>query len=332
MLNKLSEYQIYFDDINRTLEELFPKNNQLYKATSDSLNTGGKRIRGIMALLACEAVSEDYKKALPIAIAYEVAHAAALIQDDMLDNSFTRRGKSSLHSEYGFPTAILASDLLIFNIFSQLAQYEKSELSKESLCQLLRKIHESSTATAYGEFLDITLGKKDDVGLKDYLEMVKYKTGALLSAPPACGAIIGNGSEHEIIMLEKFGEKQGIAYQINDDVIDIVGNEDVIGKPIFNDIKNGKKNVVVVHGFQQMESSLDGDKIFLKSIMGKQDLSNDEITKAREIFVKHGSIEFARDLATKIAEEGKEQLYSLKESSAKNRLIDLSEILTKRYS
>lgn len=330
VFDELSEYQLYFDEINNCLRHLYPKSNRFFKKISASLNVGGKRIRGILALLACEAVSGDYRKALQIATAYEAAHTAALIQDDIIDDSSVRRGELSLHARHGIPAAILISDVLIFEVFGQLAQYANLNLPKKRIFSLLQKIYFASKAAAYGEYLDLLLSEKEDVTMDEYLEMVKCKTGSLLAAPAACGAIVGNGSSKEIALLQNYGEKHGVAYQIIDDVIDIIGDEKTTGKPVFNDIKNKKKNAVLVH-FLEMKNCPKNDVDFLKGLMGKKDLSHTEMTKARNILFESGSIDFVRELAIKIANEGKGQIHSLDDSPAKRKLLNLSNVLVQRY-
>lgn len=323
----LSEYQVYLDAMNDAFESVLSQDGvgSLFDITS--LKAGGKRIRGILALLSCETVSGDYHQALPVAVAFESVHSAALIQDDIIDGSQIRRHEKSLTAKHGASTAILISDIFIFEILRQLAKYDRTGLPKKRLCSLSARAHKSLISTVRGELMDIILGKKKRVQLDEYLEMVRCKTGALLSAPAACGAIVGLGSKRQVEMLADFGEAQGVAFQIIDDLIDIVGEQEVVGKPIFNDIKNCRVNLVVLHYLQHTDSP--SEKKFIKGLFGRKP-SRKEIEKARKLFKSSGSTDFARNLALEIAKQGTNRLNALNDNPAKNKLLNLSDMLVNR--
>ncbi|MDG6924369.1 MAG: polyprenyl synthetase family protein, partial [Nitrososphaerota archaeon] len=166
----------YVDCIDSQLSELYlgrPQSSRtttLQRAAADALSTGGKRVRAVLALLWCEAFSGDYKRAIPVAVAYELAHATALIQDDIIDHSDLRRGKESTVAKYGLSKAVLASDLLLFHVPKMIAGY--GDLSSERLCWLFDLVGESCRATTWGEFLDLEMAAAGDgdVSEKEYEE------------------------------------------------------------------------------------------------------------------------------------------------------------------
>ena len=293
-----------------------------------AIRGGGKRIRPLLAVLSCEAVGGDPKLAIPVAVAYELAHTAALIQDDVLDRSPKRRGKPSVWKLYSLGEAILLSDLFLFEIYGVIAEYENLNLPPKRLYRLLRLIRESAKNAAWGELLDLELAKKSYVTVEEYLEMIKFKTGSLLAAPAAAGAIVAGASESYVQALYLFAEKIGMAYQIQDDILDVVGSEKEMGKPIFLDLKAGKKSVVLIHA---MQNATGDERRFLESIMFKN-LSKRDVEKVRRIIDRLGSVVYARELSFKLAEEGRRYLRLLKPSMARDALLKLSYVAVNRYA
>ena len=153
------------------------------------MEAGGKRLRPILVLMSCEAVSGQYTTALPAALAYELAHEASLVQDDIIDNSDLRHDKETVHKKRGITGAILVSDILIFDIFTQLAKYGSSTLGKKKITQLMSYISRSANLTIKGEFLESSVTKQPKISEDDYLEVAGLKTGSLLAAASASGAV-----------------------------------------------------------------------------------------------------------------------------------------------
>lgn len=326
----LKSIQNYIDLINSKLEEVTLRYPVLLEVPLRYVvKTGGKRLRPLLALLSCAAVCGDPKPAIPIAVAYEFAHTAALIQDDIIDKGVRRRGKLSAWALWGVEKAMLLSDILIFEIFYRLAEYEKMDLPQERLYLLLHLIGESARQTVRGEFLELELAGKEEVTEEDYFTIIRLKTGSLLAASAAAGAIVGGGNHSEVSAIRNFAEKIGMAYQVYDDLLDVVGNPEKIGKPIFADIRNGKRNLLVIYALKRGSSK---EASFIKSLLGKRKLENWEIERAREIFEKTGSLKEAQEISLRLAEEGRKHLEVLKPSQAKNQLISLSEIVSRRYA
>lgn len=323
----LGNLQNYISLIDSNMERIIVNQPlELRLAIKQTLKTSGKHIRSLLALLSCGAVCGEPKYAVHIASAYELAHTAALIQDDIIDNSPKRRYNPSVWTIWGSNKAMLISDILIFEIFDMIAKYQKQNLSQDRLYNLLRIVNKTAKLTIQGELLDLELAEKEKASLEEYLIMIKYKTGALFAGAAASGATVGGGTTEEVMTLFEFAEKLGMAYQIYDDIQDIIGREEYLGKPIFNDFKNGKKNAVIIHA---LNNSNEKDNFFLKSLLGKKEIMNEEIEKARNIIRSVGSVEQTFDISNRLAEEGRELLSTLKPSVSKEHLMELSFIASK---
>lgn len=311
--------------LERAVSDYFP---MLRDMSRYAIQGGGKRIRPLLAVLSCEAVGGEPRLAVPVAVAYELAHTAALIQDDVLDRSPKRRGRPSLWRLYSLGEAILLSDLFLFEIYGVIAEYENLDLPPKRLYRLLRLIRESAKNAAWGELLDLELAKKKYVTVEEYLEMIKFKTGSLLAAPAAAGAIVAGASERYVQALYSFAEKIGMAYQIHDDVLDIVGSEKLLGKPILLDLRAGKKSVVLIHAMQNASRE---ERRFLEGVMFRK-LDTREVERVRRIIDRLGSVVYARELSLKLAEEGRRYLRLLRPSRAREALLKLSYVAVNRYA
>jgi len=290
---------------------------------------GGKRVRAVLALLWCEAASGDFAQAIPVATAYEFAHAAALVQDDILDGSAFRRGGESIVKKYGLRSAILASNILLAYVPREIAEYgEAGPDSGKLLRRLFELLGESYAASVLGESIDMEMAEKVGVDEGDYEYMIRLKTGALIGASSASGALVGGDGRGDLV--EKaygFGESLGMAYQVQDDVLDIVGSEDVLGKPVFADIIGGKKNIVIIHA---MRHCSDEERGFLAGLPGRGRLDPAEISRAADLFSGCGSIAFARRVASGYADEARKSLESLESGDVRDKLLQLSAYLTSR--
>jgi geranylgeranyl diphosphate synthase, type II len=233
-------------------EEDFPP--QVYRAMRYSLFAGGKRLRPILALASAEAVGGRAREALPVACALELIHTYSLIHDDLpaLDDDDLRRGRPSSHKVFGEALAILAGDALLTEAFRLMA---RPDLTKTlSPRRRLQAIHEVSLAAGSqgmvgGQVMDIA-SEKEDIE-PDILEYIhSHKTGALIGAAAAAGAIGGGGSSREIRVLREYGLKTGLAFQILDDLLDVEGQEAEMGKAVGKDRAKGKATYPALFGVE----------------------------------------------------------------------------------
>lgn len=323
--------QSYVDRIDsRIATRVGRGNNALERAVSEALS-GGKRVRAVLALLWCEAVSGEFAPAIPVATAYEFAHAAALIQDDIIDRSAHRRGEESIVQKYGLRPAILASNVLLAYVPREISEYgEMGPNGGSTLLKLFEMLGDSYAATVLGEFLDLEMEEKASAGQADYEHMIGLKTGALIGASSASGAVVGGAIGSGVLDLAyRFGESLGMAYQVQDDLLDIVGEEGVLGKPIFADIRGGKKNLVSIHTMQHCTQE---DREFLLRIRSghQEQPRSSEIERARALFARYGSIEYAKHVASNYVEKARSMLDALEPGTARSKLNELCDYLTSR--
>jgi geranylgeranyl diphosphate synthase type I len=319
----------YVDSVNSELADLYaqPGSTALESAVADALSVGGKRVRATLALLWCEVYSGDYKPAVPLAVAYELAHASALVQDDIIDHSEMRRGMKSIEAKYGLTTAILASDLLLFNVPRMVARY--GSLDSLRLAKIFDLVGEACRATTWGEFLDMEMARGTEGTEKDYEEMIKLKTSTLLSAPCASGALVGGASDEQAALAGKFGEELGMAYQIQDDALDLVGDETALGKPTLTDLRGGKKSVVLIHCVNHCSGD---DRRFILGLLNRSGAySDEEVSKLRGLLEENGSLEYARERVLNYTRRARNVLDSVPDSVARSRLVELTDYLATRY-
>lgn len=320
----------YSDCINEEIKLHYGKyENELERAALEAISKG-KRIRAVLALLWCEALSNDYQRAAPVAVAYELAHAAALVQDDVIDNSDLRRGEKSIVGKYGIPGAILTSNTLLFQVPNLIAECGHRGADSPTLCRLLDLLGECYRSATIGEYLDLEMTERENVTEIDYAEMIRLKTGALIGASSASGAIMGSAlkDSEAINAAYGFGESLGMAYQIQDDILDLLGDESLIGKPIFTDIKRGKKSLVLI---DLMRKCSQDETNFIRTLLGRNGSYEEwEVEKARMLLLKYGSPDYAGKIAAHYVEKAEGLLLQIRTSKARDRLLELSSYLTMR--
>ncbi len=320
----------YLEPVNSQLAQLFPpsQSTSLEAAAAGALSGGGKRVRAVLALLWCEIFCGDYRPAIPIAGAFELAHASALVQDDIIDNSNMRRGRSSIVAKYGLPNAILASNLLLFYVPKMVASY--SALDSGRLSKLFDLVGEACRATTWGEYLDLEMAEREEFSEAEYEEMIRLKTSTLLSAPSASGALVGGATDHQVALASRFGELLGMAYQIQDDTLDLIGDERILGKPIFTDLRGGKKSFVLVHCLRRCTEK---ERDFVQGLVNRVGPYDDgEVTRLRSLLEERGSIAYAHERAQHFVNESKEVLSEVPSCGARTSLMELSDYLAVRYS
>ncbi len=313
----------YKQVIEDALQEVTRTDSRLAEAASEALKAGGKRIRPILALLACHAISGDYAPAIPVALGYELAHTASLIQDDIIDESLMRHSAPTPHTKYGITRAILISDILIFDIFSQLARYRAFELSKNRLAQLLELVARAAKEAAEGEYLEASMKEKGRITERDYVRVAGLKTGALFAAASASGAVVGGAKKKLVERMHEFGVNLGIAFQIQDDILDFTGEAATTGKPIFKDIENNACNLVLVHALATGNAY---KRNAIASMLYRKWFGMGDAKNLLAILRELGSLEHAATVAGEYSARCRDLLSVLKPSPAK----DMLEKLTRR--
>ena len=265
------------------------------------------------------------QEALKTAAAVELIHTFSLIHDDIMDKDDMRRGKPSVHILWGEPMAILAGDTLFSKAFETVLETELDGVSYERVVKALKTVVDSCIKICEGQASDMCFEGNFEVNEEEYMKMIYKKTGALIAAATRSGAIIGGGSPVEVETLSEYGRLIGLAFQIQDDYLDVVSDEENLGKPVGSDIIEGKMTLMVVHALSNASSD---DKDEIVSIL-KADEDTD-VDRAIELFEKYGSINYARDIALNNVEKAKKLLEKLDESEAKVALAMIADYVLQR--
>lgn len=234
---------------------------RLKEAMSYSLKAGGKRIRPILALATAEALACDAKQAMPLAIALEMIHTFSLIHDDLpaMDDDDLRRGQPTNHKVFGEATAILSGDALLAEAFFVLTYLEGYE--PKLIVETIRAVAEATGARGMtgGQQLDMDATGQEKLSLAELEKVHRFKTGALLQVPITAAAKLCQASEVQQAKLSRFGEVLGLAFQIADDILDVTGTVEEIGKDVGSDRDNHKTtyvNLLGIDGARQKATSL----------------------------------------------------------------------------
>lgn len=299
----------------------------LYGPLSEYSANGGKRHRPLICELACAAVGGDPAAAQNSAVAIEHFHTAALIHDDIADESMLRRGKPCLHLTQGEGLAINAGDLALSLVTGSVLR--DNQLADDVKLRVLDELVQMTTRTIEGQALDIGWARdaRFDLIIDDYLMMAAHKTAYYSGGTPlAVGAIVGGGTELQIETLRSFGMANGIAFQIHDDLLNLIGTREATRKDFRSDITEGKRTLMAVHALQHSASSAE-----LKDILASHSTDEQELARAVEIMQSAGSIDYARDYALTLAREAKEELVKvIPDSNARRLLLSMADFFVDR--
>jgi len=300
-------------------------NRYLYGPLAEYSANSGKRHRPLICQLACEAVGGDPVKAQRSGAAIEHFHTAALIHDDIEDDALTRRGEPCLHIKEGEALAINAGDLALSLVTGSVVS--DAQLDNETKLRVLQELIDMTTRTIEGQALDIGWGRDNrfDLSVEDYLLMARHKTASYSGAIPlAVGAIIGGADEKTIESLRTFGMAAGLAFQIQDDLINLIGSDK--SKDFRLDITEGKRTLVAIHA---LEHSAQSDRLLTILEMRTKDAAPQ--AEAVEIMRGAGSLAYADEYAHKLVTDAKAELeIALPESKAKRILLSMADYFIER--
>ncbi len=252
MINEL--FAFYKPIIENRIDDLLPETeapyNEVVKAARYSLKLGGKRIRPIVMMEFCRLFGGDYSNALDFAIALEMIHTYSLIHDDLpcMDNDDFRRGKPSCHKAFSEDMALLAGDALLTEAFAVAANANASDNVRVKAVAILSQMAGFSGMLG-GQVIDLSF-VKNPPNLEALCDMYARKTGCLLRASAIIGATVGGASETEINGADIFAQKVGLAFQIIDDILDVIADPELLGKPVGSDYKNQKTTFVTLLGLE----------------------------------------------------------------------------------
>ena len=256
----------------------------LYSPVNYILQLGGKRLRPVLTLMTAEIFNADYKKALDAALSIEVFHNFSLIHDDIMDDAPLRRGYQTVHEKWDVNTGILSGDAMLIMAYQLFENYEP--VTFQALAKLFSK---TALEVCEGQQYDVDFEMRDDVTMGEYLKMIEYKTAVLVGAAMKMGAIVANAPLEDQHSIYEFGKNLGIAFQLQDDYLDVFGDPKTFGKQVGGDIIENKKTYLYL---KALEFSNEVDKFELTQLFSSnpEDLSA-KITTTKQIFVSSGSAE-----------------------------------------
>ena len=309
-------------------------NDEFYSLLKDYPNRGGKRLRPFLCLMACRAVGGDPLKALRTAASIEMFQSFALVHDDIEDGSEMRRGKPCLHRIHGVPIAINVGDGLLITAFKMLLE-NREVLGKDLTIKVMEKMFELYLRTVEGQSLDIYWVQKNVWDLKevDYFRMVTGKTGYYSGRTPIeIGALIGGADQKTISELGSFGEKIAIAFQIQDDVLNIErGEKDEhgYGKERGGDILEGKRTLMIIHLLNNLPEK---KRARVKQVLSKDrsGVSQKEVEEIIGLMEGCGSIDYAKSVSREMVFEAKKKLSILKDAGSRKIFEQIADFLVDR--
>ncbi len=279
-----NKFELFFEKERRIIEKKIHqslKNRKplsLYGPASYIMDEGGKRIRPMLVLLSVKAVGGNLMKAYNAAAAVEFLHNFTLVHDDIMDNADKRRGKLTLHKKYDSSTAILAGDALLSIAYEYLLKDcdGNSKIILNSFTNGLVKVCE-------GQSLDKEFELRKTVTIDEYISMIKLKTAAMIEMCCFIGAVLGGGNQKEIKALASFGRNIGTAFQVQDDLLDITGNENEFGKFVGGDLVEGKKTFLFI---KALEKAKGNDREKLLKVISDKGINSDQIEDYKNLYIK----------------------------------------------
>jgi geranylgeranyl diphosphate synthase type II len=296
----------------------------LYQPIAYVLEGAGKRIRPILLLLGCQAVGGDIKNCWQAACAIELLHNFTLVHDDIMDQDETRRGRPTLHEKYNASTALLAGDGMLAMAYQALLKSETPRLD-----DVVRTFTQGLVVVCEGQAQDMAFETRDDVQPEAYLDMIAQKTAKLLEVSARIGAMIGDGGEEEVMALGSFAHNLGVAFQIQDDALDITSNENTTGKTYGSDVKRKKQTFLLIHALSHANAATRKE---LQDILAGEVIEMAHIRRVKSIFEEVGSVSAARAATRDYLQNAESALHVLSPSSAKNHLLNFIDYIASRKS
>ena len=328
------EYLVtYAETVGRLVNSYIPEGSHpdmdtyLYDPLMKYSANGGKRHRPLICFAACAAVGGDISLAASAASAIEHFHSAALIHDDIADEATLRRGEPCMHLTEGLGIAINTGDLALSMVNG--AVMKDPLLTDAQKVRVVTELIDMTRRTIEGQALDLGWARDEryDITPEDYLCMATHKTAHYSGAVPlAVGAIVGGGTEAQITALREYGLATGLAFQIQDDLLNIEGDAEVVGKDFCSDITEGKRTLMVVHALKHSSN-----RERLIEILSSKTTDLAQLTEAVSIMREAGSLDYARDYASKLTSEAKAKLVvEIEDSPARTVLISMADYFINR--
>ncbi len=311
--------------VNKSLKSKLKGNpKKLYDAAGHLIIHGGKRLRPYMVIRSCQILGGKVSNAMLAASAVEMVHNFTLVHDDIMDNDDMRHGVPTVHKKFGMPVAILAGDVLFSKAFQIITE---SKLSANATTKLVSRLSKACVDVCEGQLLDVKMAEEKKIPTQaEYIIMISKKTAALFDVSCAMGAICATNKSNDILNLSSFGKNLGIAFQITDDLIGVMGDPKVTKKPVGNDLREGKKSLPILMAIKLAKGK--NKKIILKAF-GNSKATRNNLNKAVGVIRSLGIEENVRKQALKYADKAEKSLTKYS-GSAKTELIALLDFVVKR--
>jgi octaprenyl-diphosphate synthase len=281
--------------------------------------SGGKRIRPTLLLLVCKLFREPDDAAISLAAVVEMIHAATLVHDDVIDVATTRRGRPSANVIWGNHTSVLSGDWMYMQAF-QVALRLRNFHVLDVLISLTQMMVE-------GELIQLQRIGRIDVSETDYMELIDRKTAALFSACARLGAIAGGADETTEVRLSEFAWNLGMAFQLVDDLLDFTAREKILGKPVGNDLQEGKVTLPLIYA---LEKATAAERQLVETVLRDGNYSRVPLSRIQEFIAERGGVDRARERAQFFSDRARQLISTYPESRCQQALAAVTEMVTER--
>jgi geranylgeranyl diphosphate synthase type I len=319
----MSELSLYLETVGKQMDNLIDRYfvdsvGDLNRASAHLLAAGGKRLRPAVVMLSADAANPGSSSDIvPAALALELIHTFTLIHDDIMDDDTLRRGVQTVHTKWDMPTGILAGDVLYARAFEFLCLSRAEEKAKVRAVSMLAH---ACAEICEGQHMDMSFEHRTDVDEYEYLEMVKKKTGILYAAAAGIGGLLGGGNARQVKALYNFGLATGIAFQIQDDLIDLLTSPEESGKDRASDIREGKQTLIMIRA---REKGID-------LLQDRHNLNDSDIANVIRELTESGVIEAVKGMAGDLVSESTRHLSILPPSRERALMMDIGEFFVTR--
>ncbi|MDB4061722.1 polyprenyl synthetase family protein [Vicingaceae bacterium] len=297
--------------------------NELYDPISYTMTLGGKRIRPTLCLLAAQLFGGDLKKAMNLAMAVEVFHNFTLVHDDIMDEAPIRRGKPAVHAKWNRDVAILSGDVMFVQAYQLLAKGNPEKLS-----QMLAVFNQTAIEVCEGQQFDMNFETLDDVTAENYIEMIRLKTGVLLACSLQLGAFESGASVKDAKLIYEFGEKIGIAFQIQDDFLDCYAKQEDFGKRVGGDIISNKKTFLMLTALEKADKKQSGQ---IENLMTSSTSDEERVAGVLEVYNELNIPALTKSAKQNYFDESLAALNQIEATAdLKQPLLELAEMLMMR--
>jgi len=312
-MQSIQDYQKAFETYLKQFQ-IARDPSSLYDPVNYILALGGKRLRPVLTLMSSEIFGGDYQKALPASLGIEVFHNFSLVHDDIMDNAPLRRGQETVHIKWDLNTGILSGDAMLILAYQLFENYEP-----RTFYELVKLFSKTALEVCEGQQNDIDFETREDVTIDGYLKMIEFKTAVLVATAMKMGAIVANASNSDQEGIYEFGKNLGIAFQLQDDYLDVFGDPLSFGKQLGGDIIENKKTILYL---KALELSDQDNKLELQHLFSINPIDNsDKIEAVKQIFISTKAVDETQKEIKKYTEKAFSVLEDLSIDSNKKELL-----------